>query len=153
MATTFLEQQVEAAIVSAINTAMGGSGTAFGFWQPATAGTVKQGLNTHVAVRVSVRENKSQNSSIIYLPVSITIKCSCEDSPSGDSLIAMTAPVMGLLHAWNLDSAVASAALSVANVFRADGLKFEDGGDPDLDLDLGVWYCPIQIKLSGAILP
>lgn len=152
MATPFLEQQVEAALVAALNTALGTSGTAYGFWQPSAPGTDRNAPMTHVAVRCAVRFNASQNSRIINLNVTVTVMCAVSDSASGDQLTEMAAPVLNLLHSWNLDSSTMSAALSVANVFRADGMTFQDAGDPDFSADLAVWYCPIQIKLAGVVL-
>jgi hypothetical protein len=152
MPTELLEQEVEAAIVNAFNSELGTIATAYGFWQPMADGDVKEAGATHVSVRVSVRANASQNSRIVSLPVSIVIKCAVEDSANGDKLIDMAKPIVNLLHSWNLNSETMSTALSVSSVFRADGLVFQDGGDPDFDDALKLWYCPIQIKISGAIL-
>lgn len=152
MPTAFLEQEVEAAIVNAFNSELGDIATAYGFWQPMSDGVVKEAGATHVSIRVSVRSNASQNSCIISLPVSIVIKCAVEDSANGDKLIDMAKPIVKLLHSWNLNSSTMSTALSVSGVFRADGLVFQDGGDPDYDDTLKLWYCPIQIKIAGAVL-
>lgn len=153
--TDFLEKQVEALLCAALTDALSTLASpppVQGWWQPSPAGSPKDGPETSVAVRLSVRANAAWGSSIIDIAGLISVKVSAADDLTGDKLSEHAAPVINLLHAWNTDDAAFSSALSVASVFRADGFLFNAGADPDLDPALLVWYLPIPFTIKGCAL-
>lgn len=149
--TNFLEQQVEALIVAALQTAVGTDATVLGFVQPAAAGTEKKQPASCILVTVRPRACASQNSNVVALSVMVNVKVSASESPDGDKLPDLAAAVMSTLHGWNRDLSAMNAALSVSNVFSADGFVFTDGGDADFDPELFVWYYLIPLQIKGTV--
>lgn len=161
--TNFLEQQVEeqiraalaAACASVSMPALGdGSGALLplvvaGFWQPAAAGEVKQSSNTCLLVKIPPGGSGGFGSQKVTLAGSVAVKVAASDSPSGDLLTELAAPVISLLRGWCESAETMTAALSVTDVFSADGFMLDAGGDADFDTDLEVWYCTVNFQIKG----
>lgn len=149
----YLEQTIEKLLVDALATAVGTLCPVTGYHQTVATGLVKSADTTGVLVKMSIRANESFGSRIITIPCLIYVKTRVTDDPECSLMPAILEPVLTLLSGYNLDPAAMAAALSSAGVFAAGGLMFNDGGEPDFDPMLQVWYTPILIQLKGVISP
>lgn len=150
--TTFIEQQVEALIVAALTTALAGKAVVTGFHQPSVAGTVKAATLSGVLVKVSPRANPTFGTRQCTLNVFIGCRVDAGESPTGDLLSEIEAPVIAALDAWHADPAAMSAALSVSGAFDADAFMFSDGGDCDFDVTELYWYTNVMLQIKGRII-
>lgn len=161
--TNFLEQQVEEQIRAAVAVECAAvemplladdSGNRMplfvaGFWQPAAAGEVKGSYDTCILVKVPPGGSGGFGSQKVVLSGSVFVKVAANDSPTGDLISELAAPVVALFRDWCEDPEAMSAALSVSGVFSADGFMIDAGGEADFDLDLDVWFCTVNFQIKG----
>jgi hypothetical protein len=150
--TAYLEQQIEEIIRAAVQTAVGSSVSVIGWRQPSLAGTVKAASLTRILVKILPRSNLGFGSSIVNFDAQVHVQVTAHDSPDGDLLTDLEGKTIALLEAWNRTPETMQAALSIENVFSADGFIFTQGGDCDFDQSTLLWYSSIPIQIKGHIL-
>ena len=148
---TFIEAQVEALIVAAC-TGVCTDLNVVGFWDAAAEGTVKTNPRSAVSVRITPRANDTWGLPVVTLHASVSVLMDQAEDPTGALMIAAFASLSALLAGWQKDEEAASAALSIADVFRADAVLFADGGDCGYDETTGAWYATIMLDIKGCVL-
>jgi len=146
-----LEKSVEAAAVSALKTAVGDIAPVIGFLQPSSEGTEKTAERTSVLVICRPRAGVF-GSKRVTLSINVAIMAGMEDDPTGSKIAEIAEPVMALIDTWIDSPSTLGLALSVADVFRADGLITSDGGDAGDDTAQSIWFWTVPLQIKGVRL-
>ncbi len=146
-----LEADVEARLTAAC-TAVSPGLQVVGFWDVASEGAVKTNPRSVIRVRVMPRENETWGLPVATLHAEVSIICDQAEDPTGALTIAAFKAVSAVFAAWQKDEAAASAALSLANAFRADAVLFAAGGECGYDDKNGAWYVTIMLDIKGCVL-
>lgn len=146
-----LEADVEALLTAACTAASPGL-QVVGFWDVASEGAVKTNPRSAVGVCVMPRENETWGLPKVTLHAAVRIICDQAEDPTGSLTIAAFKAVSAVFAAWQKDEDAASAALSLANVFRADAVLFAAGGDCGYNDEKGAWYATIMLDIKGCVI-
>jgi len=144
----FLEKQIEAKIVDAVESAVGADYSVTGFLQPSVQGVEKTSGLTGILITCRPRVGVMGRGEVTF-SVLFDVRLEVARDATGDMLADMVAPLMNLVEGWHQDVSTLRTSVNVDGVFRADGVVNADGGDAGFDIESLVWYWNFSLSLKG----